>query len=200
MTLNLSFQQGIFPEALKTAKVTPIFKKECPQLSSKYRRIFVLSVFSKLYEKCMYSRLFAFLAKYKLLFKKQFGFRNNLSTSNALINVIDLIKKNLYNHCFFCRVFIDLQKAFDTVNHEILPVKLDFYGICGLANRWLKLFFEIRKQYVNLPGHSSNLYINDLQSVYSKSVIHHFVDDTNFYFLPKNVVQLNPSLTINLSF
>ena len=96
--INLAFQQGIFPEALKTARVTPIFKKEDPQLLCNYRPISVLSVFSKLYEKCIYSRLYTFLTKYKLLFKKQFGFRNNHSTSHALISLIDRIKKYLDNN------------------------------------------------------------------------------------------------------
>ena len=164
----------------------------------------------------MYSRLSAFLTKYKLLFKRQFGFRNNHSTSHALISLIGLIKKYLDND-FVCRVLINLQKAFDTVNQEIFLVKLAFYGICGLANGWLKSFPENRKQYVNLPGHSSSvktvtcvvpesstsgpflflLYINDLQSVFSKSVVYHFADDCNLSFPAKNLVQLNPSLTMN---
>ena len=108
--INLSFQRGIFPEALKTARVTNIFKKEDPLLPSNYRPISALSVFSKLYGKCMYSRLYAFLTKYKLLFKMQFGFTNNHSTSHALISLIDLIKKYLDNDHFVCGVFIDLQK------------------------------------------------------------------------------------------
>ena len=165
----------------------------------------------------MYSRLYAFLTKYKLLFKKQFGFRNKHSTSHALISLIDLIKKYFDNDYFICGVFINLQKAFDTVNHEILLVILDFYGICGLDNSWLKLFLENRKQYVNLSGHSSRikiitcgvpqgstlgpllflLYLNDLQSVFSKSVFHRLLITLTFYFLPKNLVQLNPSLTMN---
>ena len=86
----------------------------------------------------MYSCLYAFLTKYKLLFKKQFGFRNNHSTSQALISLINLIKKHFDNNYFVCGVFIDFQKALDTVNHGILLVKLDFYGARGLANSWLK--------------------------------------------------------------
>ena len=150
----------------------------------------------------MYSRFYAFLTKFKLLFKKRSGFRNNHSTSHALISLIDLIKKYRDNGYFVCEVCIDLQKAFDTVKYKILLVKLDFYGNRGLANNWLKSFFEYRKQYVNLPGHSPSvktvtcgvlqgsilgsllflLYINDLQNVFSKSAVHHFADDTNLLF------------------
>ena len=86
--------------------------------------------------------LYAFFTKYNPLFKKQFGFRKNHSTSHALLSLIDLIKKYFDNDYFVCGVFIDLQKALDTVNHEILLVKLDFYGICGLANSWLKSFLK----------------------------------------------------------
>ena len=98
--INLSFQQGIFPEALKTTRVTPIFKKEDHQPLFNNHPISVLSVFSKLYEKCMHSRVYAFLTKYKLLFKKQFGFRNNHSISHALISLIDLMKKYLDDDYF----------------------------------------------------------------------------------------------------
>ena len=90
----------------------------------------------------MYSRLYAFLTKYKPLFKKQIGFSNNHSTSHALISLIDLVKKYLDNDYFVCGVFINLHKALDTVNHEILLVQLDFYSISGLANSWLKSFLE----------------------------------------------------------
>ena len=205
--INLSFRQGIFPEALKIPRVTPIFKKEEPQLLSNYRLISVQPVFSKLDEKCFYSCLYSFVTKYKLLFKKQFCFRSNHSTSHALISLIDLIKKYLDNNYFVCGVSIDFQKAFDTVNHEILLVKLAFYSIYGLANSWLKSLLKNKKQYVDLPGHSSNVkivtcvvpqgsilgpllflfYINDLQSVFSKLVVHHFSDDSNLLFSAKKL-------------
>ena len=130
----------MFPEALKTGRVTPIFKKEGPQLPSNYRLISALSIFSRLYGKSMYFCLNTFLTKYKLLFKKQFGFRNNHSRSLALIILIHLFKKCLDNDCFACGVFINLQKSFSAVNHDVLFVKLDFYGIRGLDNSWLKSF------------------------------------------------------------
>ena len=102
-------------------------------LSRRARIIFRFN-FKTLFWQYMYSSFYTFLTEYKLLFKKQFGFWNNHSTNHALISLIDLIKKYLDNDYFVCGVFIDLQKAFNTVNHEILLVKLDFYGICELAN------------------------------------------------------------------
>ena len=134
--INLSFQQGIFPEVLKTTRVNPIFKKEDPQLPSSYCPISVLSVFGKLYEKCICSRPYVFLTKYKLFFKNQFGFRNNHSTSHAWISLIDLTKKYpMITIILFVEFLSTFNKAFNTVNHEILFVKIDFYGIGAQANR-----------------------------------------------------------------
>ena len=88
----------------------------------------------------MYSRLCSFLTKYEILFKKQFGFRNNESTIHALISLVDVIKKYLDDDYFVCEIFIDLQKTFDTVNHDILQAKLDHYGIHGFTYSWLSSF------------------------------------------------------------
>ena len=195
--INFSFQQGLFPDALKTARVTPIFKKEDPQLFSSYSLISVMPVSSKLYEKRMYSRLYAFLINYKLLFKKQFGFRNNSSTSHALHSLTDLIKKYLDNDCF----------PSQSIGHCQPWNSPPFYGILELTNSWLRSFLENRKQYISLPGHSSSaktvtcgvpqgstlgpllflLYINSLQGVLSKSLVHHFASDTNLLFPAKKL-------------
>ena len=91
----------------------------------------------------MYSRPYSFLTKHKILFEKQFGFRNNHSTIHALIGLVDLIKKHLDNEYFACGVFINLEKAFDTVNYDIFSTRLAHYGIRGLANSWLSSFLKI---------------------------------------------------------
>ena len=86
--INISFTEGKFPTALLFAKVTPVFKKDDPQLCPNYRPISVLSIFSKIYEKCMYTRLYSFLEKHNLLFNKQFAFRSRYSTNDAIIKNI----------------------------------------------------------------------------------------------------------------
>ena len=135
--------------------MTPICKLEVHQLDSNYRPISFLSVFSKLYEKCVYSCLYAFLAKYKLLFENQFGFRSNHSTNYAIISLIDLIDKGY----FVCAIFVNYQKALDTVNHEIILIKLSFYGIRGLSDSCLKSFLENREQNMYFLGYSSSVKI-----------------------------------------
>ena len=89
--MNLSFRQGLFPESRKSARVTAVYKKDDPQIPSNYHSVSILSIFSKLYEKCMYSRLYSFLLKFEILFNGKFVFRNNYLTSHALINLVDLI-------------------------------------------------------------------------------------------------------------
>ena len=118
--INRSFEQGVFPESLKTAQVTPVHKKEDTLTINNYRPISLLSVFSKILEKSMYNRIYSFLCKHKLIKTRQFGFRSNHSTEHAFISLIKTIKKYLDDGKIVCGVFIDLQKAFDTVNHEIL--------------------------------------------------------------------------------
>ena len=81
-----------------------------------------------------------FLTEKKILYLKQFGFRKNFSTGHAIINLIDNIKDAIDKKKCACRLFIDLRKAFDKVDHEILLKKLWHYGIRGLANDWFKSY------------------------------------------------------------
>ena len=154
--INLSFQQGIFPETLKTAQVSPVHKKDDVLLYNNYRPISLLSIFSKLFEKAMYNRLYSFLTKYNLIYQSQYGFRAKHSTEHALINFIELTKSYLDNGSYVCGIFVDLQKAFDTVDHQILINKLSHYGIRGIANDWLSSFLTNRQQYVSISGFYSS--------------------------------------------
>ena len=130
---NLSFKMGEFPDMLKIAKVIPIFKKDSKLLVSNYRPISLLSNLNKILEKLMFNRVYDFLERNDIIYKLQFGFRSKHSTKLALIDITENIKKALDNKKFACGIFVDLQKAFDTVNHEILVKKLARYGIRGVC-------------------------------------------------------------------
>ena len=127
--INISFLTGKFLKQCKTAYITPIFKKGNKLDSSNYRPISLLPNISKILEKVMYLRLSKFLNKFVCPYKKQFGFRNVHSTSHALISIAEDIRKALDNNEFSCGVFLDFQKAFDTVNHKILIDKLHHYDL-----------------------------------------------------------------------
>ena len=120
--LNQSFEQGIFFEI---QKVSPIHKKEDTLTVSNYRTISLLSVFRKIFKKAMHYRVCSFLCKCKLINTNHFAFRSNHLMEHALISYIETIKTFLDND----EVFIDFQKTFDTVKHEILLEKLNHYGI-----------------------------------------------------------------------
>ena len=148
---------------------------------------------------------------FNCLYKFQFGFRNKHSTNHALIQITESIRSAIDNDNYACGVFIDLQKAFDTVNHDILLGKLRHYGIRGSANNWFKSYLVNRTQYVSISGnHSKNsnmshgvpqgsvlgpllflLYINDLNVAIQHSTTHHFADDTNLLLINKSLKQIN---------
>ena len=105
----------------------------------------------------MHKRLYNFLGEHKILFNNQFGFRKNNSTSLALIQITGKIKESIDNGKYGCGIFINLRKAFDTVNHSILLTKMEHYGIRDIALEWFKSYLNNRKQYVYINGEASQL-------------------------------------------
>ena len=120
---SLSLQKGSFPDELKTAKVTPVFKADDVNELGNYRPISVLPCFSKILERIMYNRLFKYLKTNEILYKKQFGFQEEHSTEHAIIQLIDQINNCFEKSHFTLGISIDLKKAFDTVDHAILIKK-----------------------------------------------------------------------------
>ena len=155
--MNLSFEQSVFPKELKIAVIKPLYKAKDPSFFNNYRPISLLSVFSKIIERLMYTRLLNFINKHKILNKLQFGFRNNHSTFMALIILIETLVNALDSGKCAVGIFLDFHKAFDTVNHCILLDKLYCYGIRGTAYEWLVSYLSSRQQSVVYNGQKSEL-------------------------------------------
>ena len=117
-----------------------IYKKEDHTLCNNYCPNLLLSNISKIIEKLVHIWLTKFLNKNDILYGKQFGFRNNHSTNHALLEITEKIKQACDTGQFVCGIFLDLQKAFDTVNHTILLKKQTHHGIRGVANKWFQIF------------------------------------------------------------
>ena len=149
---------GVFPSVLKTAKVVSVFKKDSKLDYSNYLTISLLSNIEKILEKLKYKRLYTFLNNNNI-YNLQFGFRQQYFTSHALINTTQNIRKALDDGNIGCGVFADLQKAFDTVDQQILLAKLNHYGIRGVPNDWFKSYLSNRNQYVSINGFDSGLLV-----------------------------------------
>ena len=196
---NLSMRTGAHPDCLKLAMVVPIHKKGSKLEVGNYRPISLLSNINKLLEKIIHERTYNFLEKYNCIYKYQYGFRRSHSTNHALIEITEKVRKALDSGKFACGIFVDLQKAFDTVNHDILLNKLEHYGLRGTSKSWFKSYLDNRKQLVSINGVDSEtklmkhgvpqgsvlgpllflIYINDLHRAILYSQSYHFADDTH---------------------
>ena len=135
---------GIFPDKLKIAKVIPIFKKGDDTDVNNYRPISLLPAISKIIEKGIYNQTYNYFDQNKIFFAHQYGFRKQHSTELAVLELVDRTIYNLDNDETPINIFLDLSKAFDTLNHIILLNKLHHYGSLNL----FKSYLQNRKQYV----------------------------------------------------
>ena len=210
--INMSLFSGIYPDKLKIVKVIPTHKGGSTQDLNNFRFISLLCIFDKIIEKIIHARLYEFLELHNILYVNQFGFRKNNSTIFALMQITEKIKESIDSGKFGCGIFIDLRKAFDTVNHDILLHKLDHYGIRGSILNWFKSYLTNRKQYVDINGESSKikeiscgvsqssvlgpllflLYINDLPNISL------FADDTNIYYESNSLQDLEKKINKEL--
>ena len=217
--INHSFSHAVFPDDLKIAKITPIHKSGPKSDPSNFRPISLLNIFSKIYEKSINSRLQEFLQKHSSLYLNQFGFRKHHSTELALIKLLDTITLALNAKQFVTSIFIDLKKAFDTVNFDILLLKLENYGFRGHINTYLKSYLSNRSQFVQIQSSLSPLlpihcgvpqgsvlgpilfllYINDLPNACSHNIPIIFADDTTLTFTSNSLLTLKSHINEDLN-
>jgi hypothetical protein len=215
---NLSLSTGVFPSALKLAKVIPIFKKDDPHTFSNYRPISLLPCFSKILERLVYNRLDNFLTSFNILHNNQYGFRKQHSTDLALLDIYNKISSSLALNYHTIGIFLDLSKAFDTINHDILLSKLHHYGIRGLALDLLSSYLSDRFQFTSFDSHLSDrlpvscgvpqgsilgpllflLYVNDIPSSSKHLSFVLFADDTNIFLSHPNLNTLTHTLNKEL--
>ena len=154
--INLCFRVGKFPNCLKNAIVLPLFKKGDRNNMSNFRPISILPPFSKIAERCMKVRLVYYLNEYNLINPSQYGFQSGISTQNAILHLTEQIYHNLHLYRSTLGVFIDFSKAFDTVNRDILLMKLEKYGITGTALDLFRSYLSNRSQAVRVGSETSD--------------------------------------------
>lgn len=218
--INTVFRTGVVPSDFKKSIVTPIFKAKDKSKITNFRPISVMSNFAKIFEKCLRDRLMNFLISNNILSKKQFGFCNGLSTTDAIYELTKNITNNLDNGNKCLAVFLDLAKAFDTVPHDALIDVLHLYGVRGSVLRVFESYLSDRNQIVKIQGtHSDPLtvrigipqgtvigpllfitYINSLTDIsIENGLVISYADDTVVVFRAKSWNDLRDRTEIGIS-
>lgn len=154
--INSSFISGFFPDKLKISKVKPLFKKGEETIMSNYRPLSLLPVFSKIYEKAMYTRLITYFEQNNLMDKQQHGFVQGKSVTTAAVDFIESVVNSIESGKKVVGIFMDLSKAFDSVSHSLLIDKLAELKIKGPTLTWMKSYLTNRQQYVELIHENQN--------------------------------------------
>ena len=221
----MSLKNGIFPDNMKLAEIIPLYKKGEKFYMENYRPISLLITISKLLEKCVYKRLYGFLDKNKILYKKQYGFRSNHSCEQAIQDLCSHILINKEKELITTVIYLDLSKAFDTLSHELLLKKLELYGIRGICNKWFESYItnrylqvkcntlscndeRISQKYKITHGTAQgsclgpllfNIFCNDMYLNIDFCNLILFADDTTLYASHKNIKYLNYMLQTDLN-
>uniref|UniRef100_A0A1Y1LN06 Reverse transcriptase domain-containing protein n=1 Tax=Photinus pyralis TaxID=7054 RepID=A0A1Y1LN06_PHOPY len=214
MLYNESLAHGIFPSALKTARVIAVFKSGDPTKIENYRPISLLSVFSKLLEKIVYNRITSFVNKFSILPASQHGFRPGKSTESATFDLLTFIYEELDKKKYISVLFFDISRAFDTINCENICYKLQKLGIRGPMLMWIKSFLSNRQLYVDIEGVKSDkfdvtlgvaqgsvlgpllylLYVADLPNHVTSAKVISYADDTTIAISAKTLECLTSTI------
>lgn len=216
--INVCLKSGNFPDNLKIAKVLPIFKSGNRKDINNYRPISILPAFSKVFEKIIAHRLINYLESHKLLIDQQHGFRANHSTETAILQLVSNVYRGLEEKLNILGIFLDLSKAFDTLDHDILLYKLNNLGIRGIPHKLFKSYLSNRQQCVFTNGSHSKLmsvskgvpqgsvlgpllfltYINDIVNSSNMFTFVIYADDTTLLLKDCNIAALHATAMIEL--
>ena len=193
-------EKCVYPNSIKIAKVVPVHKAGPYDIIDNFRPISNLPVFSKIFEKLTHIRMVSFIERYSLVNDSKFGFRKGKSTTLAAMKLTSMIVRAYHNKVYAACFFLDLRKAFDTIDHDILLEKMNHMGFRGYSSQYYGSYLSGRKQYLQVDEFKSHecritkgvpqgsilgpvlfcLYINDIvQAVDAEVVL--FADDAAFF-------------------
>ena len=216
--MNISLNGGSVPNEWKNARITPLFKSGDLTNPKNYRPISVLCVLSKVLEKIVFKQVYKYLEANNILIPNQYGFRPDHSTSLALFELTENIRKAIDSGNVVAVVTKDLEKAFDMLSHDILIRKMRYYGFTEQVIKWFSDYFHLRRQVTIVNGNKSNpsfvkhgvpqgsilgpllfiLFLNDLPKAIKHCRVSIYADDTCVYLASKDPIQLQTMLNEDL--